>query len=439
MVVKKILFSFISLSIGIYTFGQSAYNSIYTKYGFGQINNLQSTFQLGQGGLSLTDAYYNQVNLSNPASYSYLAPHIPVFDVAIGSEFIQATSLTSSRLFKTTEASNFTLGLPTSKKSGIAFSYQPFSKMGYNITDSLTFQDTISQLNLYKGNGSINRFVFGFSHKLYTADSTNFSLSLGANASYLFGSLSNVRQQQFASNSGYLSLLEKDSTNVKDVVFDIGLYANYGKGKSLFTLGLVYNPTSKLTIKDEYVAYLYYGSLVNVVDTLATLGVQKGNMVLPGSISGALSYSYNYKWGIGVQFSQRNMSDFSKTVSNEVKDKNLSLSSEVNTGLWFKPSAVQYLTQGGALKNATYKVGFRYKTLGVNINNTEITEMAISTGLNLPLVASGSFSSINFGIEFGQRGTVDHNLVQEKFVRGKIGIAITPSRSDRWFVKRKYN
>ena len=65
--------------------------------------------------------------------------------------------------------------------------------------------------------------------------------------------------------------------------------------------------------------------------------------------------------------------------------------------------------------------------------------MAASIGIHLPLVNSGSFSSINFGTEFGKRGSIDNGLVQEQFVRLKLGLSIMPSVNDRWFVKRKYD
>ncbi|MFP5471074.1 MAG: hypothetical protein ACLGGV_05720 [Bacteroidia bacterium] len=418
---------------------QSNYNSPYTRFGFGRINGLQSAYHLGQGGLSYTDAHYNQVNVSNAASYAHIARQLPVFDVAINSELMETSSSSSSRLFKTTEVANFTLALPTGKRSGLVFSYQPFSKMGYNVTDSLTTIDSVSQANLYKGQGSINKLLLGYGHQLYKSDSSNFSVSFGVNASYVFGSLSHLRQQHFESGSGYLSFLEKDTTNIKSFTFEGGLYAKYSKEKMHYGLGVVYSPTFNLNAKNEYVSYLYLNDINAVVDTLQSSDVQSGTITLPGTLGVAFSVNYNHTFGGGIQFTQRNMSDYSENFLSATTNSYFTNSNEINAGFWYKPSKSEFLIQGNSFKNAVYKAGFRYSTLGLNINNVEITEIAASTGINVPLVSSGSFSSINFGIEFGIRGTKDQSLIEERFIRAKIGIAITPSRTDRWFVKRKYN
>jgi hypothetical protein len=55
-------------------------------------------------------------------------------------------------------------------------------------------------------------------------------------------------------------------------------------------------------------------------------------------------------------------------------------------------------------------------------------------------VGSGfSYSSINFGVEVGERGTVESNLIKERYVSLRLGLSITPGRFDNWFLKRKYD
>lgn len=418
---------------------QTGYNSPYTKFGFGSINSLESAFQLGQGGLSYTDAYYSQVNLANPASYTFIARHLPVFDVNLGSEFIDARSTDTSQWFKTSYLSSFTLGLPTGKKSGVAMSYQPFSRLGYNITDSLQTPDGFAQKNVYRGQGSINRLMLGYGRLLFTSDSSNFVLSGGFNASYLFGAMSNLRQSSFEPGSGYTSFIEKDSSSIKDVMFEGGLHAKYIANKNTqFSFGLTYSHTTNLNATNEYVAYKYFGSVLAVIDTLGSTGIQKGSYTLPGAIGAAVSVNYKHKYGAGIQFTHRNMSNFASDFR-LISVAQFTASNQINMGFWYKPSASADYIAANSFKNGIYKIGFRYQTLGLLINNTEITEMAVSTGVNIPLVSSGSLSSINFGIEFGLRGTTDQGLVQERFAQLKFGVAITPSKGDRWFVKRKYD
>ena len=69
----------------------------------------------------------------------------------------------------------------------------------------------------------------------------------------------------------------------------------------------------------------------------------------------------------------------------------------------------------------------------MKINGSAIDEFGISFGLGLPV--GQFFSNANIGIEIGQRGTIDNNLIEEDFVNIQIGLSL----NDRWFVKRKYN
>ena len=86
-----------------------------------------------------------------------------------------------------------------------------------------------------------------------------------------------------------------------------------------------------------------------------------------------------------------------------------------------------------------YKMGLRYRQTPLQINNTILTEIGMSFGVSLPMRFSGSGSMINFGVEFGERGTTNDNLIQERFITARLGFSIMPGRFDNWFWKRKYN
>jgi hypothetical protein len=72
----------------------------------------------------------------------------------------------------------------------------------------------------------------------------------------------------------------------------------------------------------------------------------------------------------------------------------------------------------------------------LNINGKDINGYGLSLGANLPIKPSiNSFSSIDFAVEFGKKGTVQNNLVQQGFINFKIGFNF----ADRWFIKNLYN
>jgi hypothetical protein len=61
----------------------------------------------------------------------------------------------------------------------------------------------------------------------------------------------------------------------------------------------------------------------------------------------------------------------------------------------------------------------------------------MSFGLGFPVPIKFTNASVNLGLELGQRGTTDNNLVQEKFIGIYFGLSLSPSV--RWFQKRKYD
>ena len=73
------------------------------------------------------------------------------------------------------------------------------------------------------------------------------------------------------------------------------------------------------------------------------------------------------------------------------------------------------------------------KKLGLVINNESINDVGMTLGAGFPI--PGSFSNVNFGIEFGKRGTMNSGLVKENY----LNFSISFSFNDRWFVKTKFN
>ena len=81
----------------------------------------------------------------------------------------------------------------------------------------------------------------------------------------------------------------------------------------------------------------------------------------------------------------------------------------------------------------TYRAGFRHENTGLVIQNQTIKDNAITAGFGLPL--GGTFSNLNIGVEYGQKGTTKANLVQENYTN----VVMSLSLNDKWFVKRKYD
>ena len=142
-----------------------------------------------------------------------MARYNPVFDVALYGKSSTLKTENESVKNSTYALRNFTLALPVAKKWGAAFGIMPYSTTGYNITDYQVL-DGDSITNNYLGDGSINRVFIGAGCNMINKGDT-LKLSVGVNASYLFGTLERERNAVFSNSTFYnTKLQEKNSSNI---------------------------------------------------------------------------------------------------------------------------------------------------------------------------------------------------------------------------------
>ena len=84
-----------------------------------------------------------------------------------------------------------------------------------------------------------------------------------------------------------------------------------------------------------------------------------------------------------------------------------------------------------------YRIGARYNTGNLVLNNKSIADFAVSAGVGLP--AGGGrfklFTMLNISTEYGIYGTSQNQLIQERYFRVVLGFTF----NDRWFIKSKYD
>ena len=92
----------------------------------------------------------------------------------------------------------------------------------------------------------------------------------------------------------------------------------------------------------------------------------------------------------------------------------------------------------------TYRLGFNYAQTELLVKNNLNEEVALnnygmSFGLSIPVRPGVSNTNLNFGGSLGNLGTAENGLIQDRYLGMYVGISITLERSNRWFLKRKYN
>jgi hypothetical protein len=82
-------------------------------------------------------------------------------------------------------------------------------------------------------------------------------------------------------------------------------------------------------------------------------------------------------------------------------------------------------------QHSYYRIGLRNEKLAYSVNGKSVVENALSAGIGLPL--KKTTSTINIGLELGQRGDLNNGQMRERFVLLNVGFML----SDTWFQRRK--
>ncbi|CUS99779.1 hypothetical protein [Candidatus Kryptobacter tengchongensis] len=252
----KFLILFFLYSISI------AGGSIYSRFGLGvlRFSTVDKTAGLGGLGIALFDPIY--INRYNPALWSELAR------VRVSGGYLYEGTSTQDR-FKNTflTSGNFDgvmFAIPLWKKYGLTFAtgVMPFSTANYAVKkDSLIENRYFSQL--YKGEGGISNFVFGFSFKPFG------KLSIGVRGEYYFGTIINSWDVDFGSSEFFFSRIKRER-NCGGLGFTAGIAYGLGVGRNSFTMGFVFS--SPVNLKGltsvEYTVPVPGGSTISEVNEL---------------------------------------------------------------------------------------------------------------------------------------------------------------------------
>jgi len=434
--IKKLCLVFIAF-LALNVHAQEGTTSPYSFYGIGSLKFKGTAENRSMGGLSIyTDSIH--VNLRNPASYGGNAlktfngeGRAMIFSVG-GSH--TSTSLETSTASDKANATTFdylALSFPMGK-FGMGFGIMPYTSVGYKL-ESTNDQDVLT--HRYKGQGGVNKAYLGFGYQI-TDD-----LSIGVDASYNFGNIQNSAVAFVYDDGGDPLQYQSRESNRSDLS---GLNYNFGltykpmiSEKLQLTSAFTYSPKANITSRNERIFATIVtnpntGEEFPVNEITADLeedGLKKTTLTLPTKTTFGMGIGQPRKWFVGAEYTMLKTSEFSNDIFS-LDNASFEDAATVALGGFFIP---QYTSFNNYWKRVVYRAGLRYENTGLKINNESINEFGISFGVGLPV--GRYFSNANFGFEFGKRGTIDQNLVQENFINFQLSLSL----NDSWFVKRKYN
>jgi len=410
------LFLFCSLT------AQTIITSPYSRFGVGDLtaNANAWNFAMGETSIGLRSPYH--INYNNPASYTAFDSTSFVFEGGIIFNYVQLkTNLEStSRTYASVGYLNF--GFPVTRWWKTTLGLIPFSDVGYNMSSDEILPSVGHTVRVYTGSGGINRFIWGNGFKLTK------NLSIGINASYLFGSLVREASSTFPDSAYYLNFRQDYNIDVSDFYFDYGIQYTAKLTKDIrLTAGAIFGTTTKVNAKTDYFATTYFTSngTDTPKDTVESQAGVRGTITIPLMYGFGFSLERPDKWLFDVDYRWQNWKNYQAFGASD----SLINSFQVSAGAEILPDINNFSSY---FKRVRYRFGLNYNSTYLELRGKNINEYSISVGLGLPI--RGMKTAINISAELGTRGTTQSNLINETYFNFVLGFSIY----ERWFLKRKY-
>ena len=415
---NRILYTVLLLIPTIFTLGQTNTSSPYSRFGLGELqNNVFSEFNAIGGGVTGFSSS-NNINPYNPASYTSFSSNSFLLSTGLRHKTVNMENNIDEQRTNNSSFSHFAIGFPISRKVGASIGILPYSNMGYDVTS----RDSIYNTDLsYLGDGGISKIYFGGAYAISN------KISIGLNASYLFGAI-NKRKMVIFNDETFLNSRSNDKINLKGYYYELGLmYKDVINENQAISFGVTANNKSEISSKQELLIETFdYSGISETIKDTSLYTINRGYTVLPQYISFGGTYLQNNKWLIVADYSMQNWGDYRSFNQSD----SLINSMRFSAGLQYTPdynSVTQYY------KRMQYSIGGSYSNTPLQFYDNQLKEMSIRFGLGIPIKRTRT--KYDFSCTIGSRGTTDNNLIKEQFVIFGLGISFDAI----WFVKRKYD
>lgn len=414
--------------------------SPYTMYGLGMMNNGASVSKKILGGVGIASGGFGELNYLNPASLGNIRQRSALFNFGIEAQNFYSTTKSTNAFgeeFNAKSVGNIIslndlgFGIPLARGIGFSVALTPVSSVGYNSTIVGQENDIINNIGRvyysYKGEGGISAVTGSVGVRLFKG------FNLGASLIYYFGSIDRYYGAELApmlEPINYSSVKTMETTNISRVGGAFGAQYRFRVSKTgHFTLGLTYQ--LKTTMNSDVTKFSYsQNSVTGIVDTIRNIN-GKERIVMPQKYGAGLAFVSD-KFEVEANYTSQ---DWSGAYDTRFEETGVTLGKQVDYRL-----GVGYTPNRGDIRNAfnrwTYKIGGHYGQNYLIRNGVNSSQFAVTIGADVPLKIN-SPTRLNFGFEYGQRGTINNNAVKESYFKVMVGFSFFGD--DMWFEKRKFN
>ncbi|MCH5245666.1 MAG: hypothetical protein J1E84_04320 [Muribaculaceae bacterium] len=391
-------------------------HSPYSKFGYGLLNDNATSTQRQMGGVGYAMTSGRQTNVMNPASYAAIDTLTFLFDMGLDMTFLNYKETVGSQENKFNGKGGgldyITMQFPIGSRLGMSLGILPYSSVGYSFGSAIE-----NGSSSYEGSGNINQLNLGLSGRIWRG------LSVGANVSYLFGTL---YHDAYAYTGANTSLFEQ-VMQVRDYHLQFGLqYSQVINRRHRATVGVVYTP-AKTLLGHTWVQQYRNISETAPPDTLENSFISlKGNYSLPETWGAGISYEYEGRIFGEVDFTYQPWSKANYTTNEYTGDVRFADRYRVSAGVSYSP---RY--HGRYIQRVAWRLGAYYNRDYIMVGNNNVRDFGISCGAGLP--APSGKTVINIGLEYINRSATPQPLMKENYFNITLGINFNQT----WFFQNK--
>ena len=407
-------------------FSQSITSSPYSRFGIGSLHGSQLPCYSSLGGAHVSYNSSDAINPYNPSTYSSFKPKSVLFSTGIYGQTMRISNNEQNQITNNTSLGHILLGMPITESISISTGLIPYSSVGYLLEDNEIIDDIGSVDYTFSGDGGLSNYYLGGSMRI------NDILSLGVNASYMFGGLNRYKTAVFENsdifNTNVVNQMNITGISVQyGVLFDKEL-SNSNIDRVIF--GVTFKDNSYLSAKRTLIGNTYSVNPSVIIKDTFTYAIDEGSIMLPQELSAGVSLFYSDQWMFIGTYSSQNWSDFEIEFNEQIETDSLANSVSFSAGVQYDPDS--RLSQK-YLSKMSYRLGAKYDQSYLQLRQQQILEKSISFGVGCP--ANNGNTMYNISLEVGERGTINDNLIKEDFLRFNVGVTFM----GKWFVQRKYN
>lgn len=400
-------------------------NSPYTRYGYGLLTDPAVGNSQAMGGVAIGLRNRTGVNPANPASYTAIDSLTFLMDLGVGLQNGNFNDGKQRMNAKNGGLDYIAMQFRLHKRVAMSLGFLPFSTIGYSITDTKPVSDAgttgLTAYRSYSGSGGLNQIYAGLGFKVHE------NLSVGVNASYLFGSITQSSQLSF-SESSINTTYKVNYASIKDYKIDFGLQYTQPIGeKHCFTLGAVYSLGHAMNNEA-------YTDIQRVTEQNGSLVAESNERTIvengfeyPHCYGAGITYQYAQQWTVGFDYTRQQWGQTSYFGQKGM----LADRTKYAAGIEYVPNP----TKRNYLSRVRYRIGgYFIPQPYVRVSEQfSAKEFGVSAGLGLPIFQQRSLLHIAFQYSKMKPSSLNSGLVEENYLRVHIGLTF----NERWFAKWK--